>query len=412
MEEISEVESGALELLRDELSLLGELDEALGATLDLHSVAELVLDYVLDAAAADGGAIVLGREGRELLVQETRGDARALASNAKEALARLREADSTVLAAISHGDAEPEEAVDQIVAPIRFQQKIAGVVVLTRSGPEPFTVADVERVIRLVRHASAGFASALLHRDLIAANEASLAFVSTITHELKTPLAAIRGYSDLIHSGLTGEISSKQRRFLESINRNVTRTTTYIQNLADISRLEAGQLDVLAETTSFENVIQDAVRAVQADYDEKGVRLHVDIPPALAPVLGDDFRLVQVLTNLLSNACNYSPPEADVYLMVRADVPDSVQATAVQLPSGPLLYCAVRDTGYGISAEDQRRLFTKFFRSTAANIRQTPGGGLGLALSRGIVALHGGALWCESTLDEGSTFHLAIPRAT
>jgi signal transduction histidine kinase len=412
MEEISEAELGALERLRDELFLLGELDEALGATLDLDTVAELVLDYAVDAAAADGGAIVLGREGHELLVQDTRGDARALASIGQEVLAQLREARNTDPGALVHGDGEPEEGTYQIVAPVRFQQEIVGVVVLARDGPEPFAVAEVERALRLVRHASTGFASALLHRDLIAANEASLAFVSTITHELKTPLAAIRGYSDLIHSGLTGEITAKQRRFLESINRNVTRTSTYIQNLADISRVEAGRLDVLAETTSFENVVQDAVRAVQADYDEKRIRLHVNIPPALAPVLGDDFRLVQVLTNLLSNACNYSPPEAYVYLTVRADVPDTVRATAGKLPPDPLLYCAVRDTGYGISAEDQRRLFTKFFRSTAANIRQTPGGGLGLALSRGIVALHGGALWCESTLDEGSTFHLVIPQAT
>jgi signal transduction histidine kinase len=127
-----------------------------------------------------------------------------------------------------------------------------------------------------------GFASALLHRDLIAANEASLAFVSTITHELKTPLAAIRGYSDLMHAGLTGEINESSGAFLESINRNVTRTTTYIQNLADITRLEAGRLNVLAEPVDFGGVMENAVRAVRADYEEKGTRLHLDCPCAAA----------------------------------------------------------------------------------------------------------------------------------
>lgn len=409
MVEMSEAELGAADQLKQELSRWAELDEALGATRDLETVADLVLDFALDLVEASAGAVIT-TDGGPLAMHSARGDNSGLSAIAQQALAWLRLQDGQWPAFQLYGGG-PAAGGSWMVLPVRFQAEVIGVVALIRDQAPPFTSDEAQRAFRLLRHASLGLGSALLSRELSAAKESNHTFVSTVAHELKTPLAAIRGYSDLMHSGLTGEINDKQRRFLESINRNVTRTTTYIQNLADLTRLEAGRLNLRGDPVDFLEVVENAVQAVRAVYKEKGTRLHLELPDALPPVLGDDLRLQQVVTALLLNACNYSPPAADVFLTVMPAVPDAVRAAAGPLPTGAHIYCAVRDHGFGISAEDQGRLFTTFFRSSAANVRQTPGGGLALALSRAVVSLQRGALWCESELGQGSTFHLALPPA-
>lgn len=401
MDEVSDVAMGTVEELRAELAMLAEMDRDLEASLDLEIVAGVLLDYGLRLAGGDAGVVVLEDAVRDLSLEVKRGNAAVLAALDGQTLRELL---------APGGAGETPEAVSYMAIPIRFQQRDVGGILLARGEPAAFEDADVARAQRLVRHAGAAAGNALLYRELAQANEGRLLFVSRIAHELKTPLAAIQGYSELIHSGLTGEITPKQRKFLASIKRNITRATSYIQNLADITRLEAGRLDLLIEPRDFGLVIEEAARAVRDDYEERGTRLQLDVPAALPLVRGDDFRLVQILTNLLANAGAYSPPGSDITLTVRDAVPDAVPAGAGTLPAGPVIYCAVQDHGYGISEEDQEQLFTTFFRSSAPSIRQTPGGGLSLALAKGVVALHRGAIWCDSTLGEGSTFHLVLPQ--
>jgi signal transduction histidine kinase len=406
---MSEAESGAADQLERELSRWAELDEMLADASDLQTVGDLVLSSAMDLVQARAG-VVMTTDGGAPTVCSASGDSAGLSTVAQEALAWLRQQDGRGPAFQLYGGGAPGGG-SWIVLPIRFQGEVVGIAALSRDQAAPFTSAEAQRASRLLRHAGLAVGSALLHQELAAAKEVNHAFVSTIAHELKTPLAAIRGYSDLMHAGLTGPINDKQRHFLVSINRNVTRTTTYIQNLADLTRLEAGRLKLLAEPVDLLEVVENAVRAVRAEYEEKGTQLHLELPEALPPVLGDDLRLQQVVTALLLNACQYSPPGADVFLTVLPSLPDAVREAAGPLPTGAHIYCAVRDYGYGISSEDQGQLFAKFFRSSAANVRQTPGGGLALALSRAVVALQGGALWCESELGQGSTFHLALPPA-
>ncbi|MDT8305334.1 MAG: GAF domain-containing sensor histidine kinase [Anaerolineae bacterium] len=405
MDEVSE--GAAVEHLRAELAMLAEMDRDLGASLELDIVASVLLDYCLRRVAGDAAIVLLEDAARDLSLQVKRGDTAVLAALDGQTIQDLLAPGG---AAQPRGDAQDTASTAYLAIPLRFQQRDAGGVVLARSGAA-FDEADVASARRLVRHASAAVGNALLYRELAQVNEGRLFFVSKIAHELKTPLAAIQGYSELIYSGMTGEITPKQRKFLASIKRNVTRSTAYIQNLADITRLEAGRLDVFIEPRAFGAIIEEAVRDVRDEYEEKGTRLELDVPTALPPVRGDDFRLVQILTNLLANACAYSPPGSRVTLTVRDQVPDGVRPTDGDLPAEPVIHCAVQDHGYGISAEDQARLFTTFFRSSSPEIRQTPGGGLGLALAKGIVALHGGAIWCDSKLGKGSTFHLVLPQA-
>jgi signal transduction histidine kinase len=125
--------------------------------------------------------------------------------------------------------------------------------------------------------------------------------------------------------------------------------------------------------------------------------------------MGDQERLVQVMTNLVSNACKYSPPKSEVFLVVTTDIQVDYNSDNGSPPKS-VVVCSVRDTGYGISEEDQAKLFTKFFRAGDSNIRQSSGTGLGLSITKGIVELHGGAIWFESKLGEGTTFHFTIPQ--
>ncbi len=405
MVDIRQAEPAIASWSQRELSIWAELDAALASAGDTESVAALVLDSALALVEASAG-VLIAVDGATPVVRGDRGAISGLSAVAQEALARAAGPDGSE----PYGG-EAAQAGAWMALPLRFQAEPLGAVALSRDTARPFGGAEMERAARLLRHASPALGGALLARKLAAAREANHVFVTSIAHELKTPLAAIRGYSDLMHSGLTGEINDKQRRFLESINRNVTRTTAYIQNLADLTRLETGRLELLAEPVDFFEVVQKAAQAVRAEYEEKGTRLHLELPEALPPLLGNEFRYQQVVVALLLNACHYSPPDADVFLAVLPALPDAARESAGALPAAAHIYCTVRDEGFGISAEDQRRLFTPFFRSSAANVRQTPGGGLALALSRAVVRRQGGALWCDSKLGQGSTFHLALPAA-
>jgi len=217
----------------------------------------------------------------------------------------------------------------------------------------------------------------------------------------------MRGYTDLLLSGMTGDLSDQQKGFLETIAANIRRMSQQIQDLTDISRIETGQLRVETSPTAFTNIVSDTLQTIRGPYDEKEIELHLDMPTDLPMVMADNGRLVQVLTNLLSNACKYSPEKTNVYVNIYVD---KMVLEEEQSPA-PVVICAVKDNGYGISEEDQAQLFTKFFRAEDPNIRKATGTGLGLSITKGIVELHGGQMWVESELTKGTTFSFAIPQA-
>jgi signal transduction histidine kinase len=158
---------------------------------------------------------------------------------------------------------------------------------------------------------------------------------------------------------------------------------------------------------SFTNVISDTLQIVRGPCESKNINLCLDLPADLPLVLGDKERLVQVATNLISNACKYSPPDTEVDVIVRA----VLTAVEPDQPEQPMVVCSVKDRGYGISEADLKQLFTKFFRSNDPNIRKATGTGLGLSITKGIVELHNGRIWVESEQGKGTTFHFAIPQA-
>jgi signal transduction histidine kinase len=189
---------------------------------------------------------------------------------------------------------------------------------------------------------------------------------------------------------------------------------TLVSDLADVSRIEAGRIRLDFSAVSLADVIQEVVSSQQGQIDLKGQSLDVRTPPDLPPVWGDLNRVNQILTNLLSNAHKYTPEGGK--LAIRAE--HSLNRSLNRSPhagenqgSAEVVLVSVQDSGYGIAPADQGKIFQKFFRSEEAAIRDAPGTGLGLNITRHLVEMQGGHIWFESLPGEGTTFYFTIPVA-
>ncbi|MBK9050170.1 MAG: GAF domain-containing protein [Chloroflexi bacterium] len=406
----------ALQRRVHELAILQQLGRNLNTTLDLNRVLEMTLDWAMLICEATAGSILLVDEYDRLVafVSEnyardfvlpadaqatTVGLAGEVIRTGEPRLTRNVQLEPLYLAAAPH-------TRSQLTLPIVHKQQVIGALVVESNEYDDFDEEDLDAAASLVNVAATSIANAQLYEQVNEANRAKSEFVSMVSHELKTPITAIRGYTDLMLAGLTGEVNDKQKSFLETITANIKRMDNLIKDLTDISRIETGQLNVHLEPIAFANVVSETMQATRGIHEGKNITVHLDMPNDLPPVMGDHSRLVQVLTNLLSNAYKYSPADTEVTVTVKADytTPDN----GLSIPQ-PIVVCAVKDTGYGISAEDQARLFTKFFRSEDSNIRTSPGTGLGLSITKGIVDLHRGNIWLESELGQGTTFAFTIP---
>ena len=234
------------------------------------------------------------------------------------------------------------------------------------------------------------------NRELEQASLAKTQILATVTHELKTPLTSIVGYIDrMLEQDRVGILNERQERYLERAQRNSWRLKALIDDLLDISRIESGSLEFAPVELDLGHEIQEVVKAMQTQIEEKQIRVLVTIPYMVNRITADRLRFSQVISNLLSNACKYSPEKATVAITA------GEANGAVQID--------VADTGPGISPEDQARMFTKFFRADNSQTRGTSGTGLGLFITKHIVEAQGGAIWLVSEVGKGSTFSFTLP---
>lgn len=222
-------------------------------------------------------------------------------------------------------------------------------------------------------------------------------FVSMVSHELRTPLTSIKGYVDLLQTGEVGQLTPEQYEFLTIVKTNTDRLVELINELLDISRIEAGRIELHCRALDLPRLIHQVAETLRPQLRAKQHTLTLALPEYLPPVWGDSDRVIQILTNLLSNAHKYTPPAGA--LTIRAQ------------SQGAEVVVDVADTGIGLSKEDQAQLFTKFFRAQNRATQQIPGTGLGLAITRSLVELHGGKIWVESEMGKGSTFRFTLPLA-
>lgn len=219
-------------------------------------------------------------------------------------------------------------------------------------------------------------------------------FVSIVSHELRTPLTSIKGYLDLLLMGASGEFNKQQQSFLQIAKDNAERLHELVSDLLDLSRLDSGRIELDVQVVSLADLVRRVATHLKKEYEDRGLSLTLELPDTLPEVFADSRRVEQVLTNLLSNACKYTQQGGAT---VRAGV-----------SQGELLV-EVADTGVGISPEDQEQLFTRFFRADDTAVRQQTGTGLGLSITKSLVELHGGQIWVESQVGQGSTFRFTLP---
>jgi signal transduction histidine kinase len=221
--------------------------------------------------------------------------------------------------------------------------------------------------------------------------------ISMAAHELRTPLTTITSYVDVLMQGVVGPANEAQQEFLQVIRTNASRLMTLVTGLLDVAKIESQGLTLNLRPVSMIAVVNEAVKTLKKQIDDKQQVLTVDVPAHLPQVMADREWMVQVVTNLVSNANKYSPPGGQV--AIRGRVADDQFRLEVQ------------DSGIGISPKDQKLVFTRFFRADNALVAQEGGTGLGLAICREIVVRHGGKVQVDSELGKGSTFSILLPLA-
>jgi PAS domain S-box-containing protein len=237
-----------------------------------------------------------------------------------------------------------------------------------------------------------------IFRDItkeVEADRAKSDFVSTVSHELRTPMTAIKGYTDLIHSGMVGEINENQKRFLGIIKTNTDRLTALINDLLDISRVETGRVRFEPRPIDLGDIVKNVIDGLAPNAEHRQHILTYRVEAGLPKILGDPDRLNQVFTNLVSNAINYTTDGGKV----------SVDVYAVE----GAIRVDVQDTGIGIRAEDLRKIFERFYRADHPFVQESRGSGLGLSIVKMFVEMHGGRVWAQSKLGTGSTFTVLMP---
>ena len=225
-------------------------------------------------------------------------------------------------------------------------------------------------------------------------NEAKIKFLSTVSHELRTPLTSMLAFASLLKRNKEGNLTEKNVRHLDIIDKNGRRLNALIQDLLDVSHMDMGKL--LLEPSHFDIVecVNELAESFAPIYDKKSQTLHLHTSDDEALIYADKNRIMQVLTNLLSNASKYSPESKNVWLSV-AKVGDHLEFE-------------VKDEGFGISEEDQKQMFTSFFRVDSEETRSVEGTGLGLVIAKGIVEIHGGQMKMESKIGIGTVFRFEI----
>lgn len=234
-----------------------------------------------------------------------------------------------------------------------------------------------------------------LVEELRQADKVKSDFISTISHELRTPLTSIVGYIEMLRDGFGGTLAAQQQSMLEVVDRNSRRLLGLIDDVLTLSRIESGVFKVSSTRVDVLSLIASAQQALYPSIIERQLDFEVDVETDTSYVQGDVNQLERVLMNLLSNAVKFTPDGGKIGVRARR--------------FGSTVRIAVYDTGIGIPADEQHRLFNRFFRASSAQDHAIQGTGLGLTIVKSIVERHGGTVSVESVVDEGTTFTIELP---
>ena len=279
--------------------------------------------------------------------------------------------------------------------------KPIGVLVLSRNGVELFSEKQIELATTFADQAGIAIENVRLFdeiqdksRQLAEASQHKSQFLANMSHELRTPLNAILGYTELIADGVYGEPTEKMLGVLKRLESNGKHLLGLINAVLDLSKIEAGRLVLDFADYSLTDVVQTVCTAVEPLAADKKLALKVKASTDLPAGRGDERRLTQVLLNLVGNAIKFT---------------DAGEVVITAAASNGSFNVSVKDTGPGISPADQAKLFQEFQQADSSLTRKKGGTGLGLAISKRIIEMHGGRIWIDSVVGQGSTFSFALP---
>ncbi|HEX7242709.1 MAG TPA: ATP-binding protein [Longimicrobiaceae bacterium] len=292
--------------------------------------------------------------------------------------------------------AAPDGLRAAVAAPLRHGDDVRGVLLLAWRDPAGVRPETTQLAETLAVHTAVALHNARLHHELRRSTQGRDRFFSAMSHDLRTPIAAIVGYSELLADGIVGDLSSKQQEMVERISQVAAHLTELVNDILDLAKLDAGRVELRPEPVRLGELVDDALLEVEPQARAKGLPLRPELDRAGdETVVVDPVRVRQILVNLLGNAVKFTE---------RGEV--RVQAGV----HGARTWITVRDTGPGLPAGTEDAVFEEFMQlPTGRGEEPKPGNGLGLALSRRLARAMGGDLTVESTLGEGSAFTLFLP---
>jgi signal transduction histidine kinase len=403
-----------------ELRALGEVSQAVNSTLNLENVLATIVAKAVQLSITTAGSIyVFDQPQQTFELRANYGmDAATIAAFAERkvdiserhvAMALMRQ-EPVQIPDFHDQPADPIRDLilgsgcrAVLVAPLLWQDEIVGLLVVRRREPGAFPRSTVDLIKTFAAQSVQAIENARLFSEL---QEKSLQleiesrhksqFLANMSHELRTPLNAVLGYTELVLDRVYGDIPDRMRGVMERVQVNGRHLLGLINDVLDLAKIEAGQLTLEMAKYSMKDVVEGVLDAVEPLAGEKRIALRGEISPGLPPGCGDERRVAQVLLNLVGNAIKFTDAGE---VSVRATVAD-----------GSLLV-AVKDTGSGISEADQSRIFDEFQQADASSIRRKGGTGLGLSIAKRIIEMHGGCIWVDSKLGEGSSFTFTLPIA-
>jgi signal transduction histidine kinase len=288
------------------------------------------------------------------------------------------------------------------VAPMLWEGRGIGGIFVARDFVGPFSDKAIRQLKTFADQAVIAIQNARLFREiqeksaqLEVANKHKSEFLANMSHELRTPLNAIIGFSEVLIDKMFGEVNEKQADYLKDIHESGRHLLSLINDILDLSKIEAGRMDLEISSFHLPTALSNAMTLVRERAQRHGIRLALDVDPRLGEFQADERKVKQILLNLLSNAVKFTPDGG------RVDVSAQLDTTKVAI--------AVKDTGIGIAPEDHAAVFEEFKQVGRDYTRKAEGTGLGLALTRRFVELHGGEIGLASALGQGSTFTVTLP---
>ncbi|WP_287077230.1 ATP-binding protein [Mesorhizobium sp.] len=415
-----EVQARTAELARSvgELEALGEVSKAVNSTLDLNTVLQTIVAKAVQLSDTDAGTIyVFSSTRQQFRPRATYGMSdeliaaisnKAIGLNDPGIGEAARRRVPVQVPDLSEGTPSPAQKIvldagyrGVLVVPLLRPNKIVGALVVRRRKPGEFD----DQIVHLLETFAAQSVLALQNaklfreieekgRELEAASRHKSQFLANMSHELRTPLNSVLGFTELLVDGIYGELPDKAKATVARVQANGRHLLGLINDVLDLSKIEAGQLTLALEDYSVGQIVRSAATAVEPLARSKGLSLAATVAENLPLGRGDERRLTQVLLNLAGNAVKFTERGA---IDILADAVDGH------------FEIIVRDTGPGIAPTDQALIFDEFQQVDNSSTRQKGGTGLGLAISKRIVEMHGGTIGVESVPGSGSTFRMKIP---